>query len=247
MYHQVKNSGLGKNVISPYEFECDLKYLSENNYHTITMTQLVDYVYNGTSLPENPIILSFDDGYLTTYKYVYPLLQKYNMKIVLSIVGKVTDDFSKVVDNNISYAHMTWEQIGEMKASGTIELQNHSYNMHKVSNGRYGCGQMYHESLTDYKRVISEDVTTLQNKIELMTGDVPNTFTYPFGKYNDNTENILKELGFKATLTVQYGVNVLKPDKPEKLYGLKRICRAHNQSIQKMIKEGMKTLKYVDE
>jgi hypothetical protein len=60
-------------------------------------------------------------------------------------------------------------------------------------------------------------------------------------------EVILKELGFKATLTVQYGVNVIKPDKPEKLYGLKRICRAHNQSIQKMIKEGMKTIKYVDE
>lgn len=98
MYHQVKNEGFGKDVISPYEFESDLKFLSENNYNTITMTDLIAYVYDGIDLPLNSIILSFDDGYLTTYKYVFPLLKKYNMKIVLSIIGKSTDDFSKVKD-----------------------------------------------------------------------------------------------------------------------------------------------------
>jgi peptidoglycan/xylan/chitin deacetylase (PgdA/CDA1 family) len=244
MYHQVKNNSFGKDVISPYEFECDLKYLTENDYHTIVMADLIDYVYNDVQLPENPIILSFDDGYLNTYKNVFPLLKKYNMKIVLSIVGKSTDDFSRVHDDNIDYAHMTWSEVNEMAESGLVEIQNHTYNLHKVKNGRYGCGQKYNESIENYEKVISEDVKTFQTQIELMTKVAPTTFTYPYGKYNDNTEKILKNLGYKATLSCQYGVNVISKN-PEELYGLKRMCRAHNHNISKLIKEGMETLKYI--
>ncbi|MDD3172810.1 MAG: polysaccharide deacetylase family protein [Herbinix sp.] len=246
MYHQVKNNGLGKDVISPYEFETDLQYLSENNYTTITMFELIDYVYNDEELPPNPIILSFDDGYLSTYKNVFPLLQKYNMKIVLSIVGKSVDDFSKVVDNNIEHAHLTWNQINEMEQSGLVEIQNHTYNMHKIFNGRYGCGQKNNESLTNYEKVITEDVLTFQERLQTMLEILPSTFTYPYGKYNDNTDQILKKLGYKATLSCSYGVNLINKD-PEKLFGLKRMCRAHDHNINKLIKEGMETLKYIKE
>lgn len=244
MYHQVKNNSFGKDVISPYEFESDLIYLSEHDYHTIVMADLIDYVYNDVELPENPIILSFDDGYLSTYKNVFPLLKKYNTKIVLSIVGKSTDDFSRVHDDNVNYAHMTWNEVNEMAESGLVEIQNHTYNLHKVKNGRYGCGQKYNESLESYEKIITEDVKTFQTQIELMTKVVPNTFTYPYGKYNDNTENILKSLGYKATLSCQYGVNLIGKN-PEELYGLKRMCRAHNHNICKLIREGMETLKYI--
>ncbi len=244
MYHQVKNNELGKDVISPYEFESDLKYLSDNNYSTIAMTDLINYVYEDTDLPENPIILSFDDGYLSTYKYVFPLLQKYNKKIVLSIVGKSTDDFSKVNDNHLT-AHLTWKHLKEMEQSGFVEIQNHTYNMHKIKNGRYGCGQFCNESIFDYEQIITEDVTKFEERVQLMEIAPPNTFTYPYGKYNDNTEQILKKLGYKATLSCSYGMNLINKD-PEKLFGLKRMCRAHNHSINQLIKEGMETLKYID-
>lgn len=246
MYHQVKNSHLGKDVISPYEFENDLKYLTENNYNTITMNDLINYVYNGDPLPDNPIVLSFDDGYLSTYKNVFPLLKKYNMKIVLSIVGKSVDDFSKVDDNNVNFAHITWSEVNEMAQSGLVEIQNHSYNMHKITNGRYGCGQKYNEPLTNYEKAITEDVHTFQTQIELMADITTTTYTYPYGKYNDNTENILKILGYKATLSCRYGVNLISKD-PDKLFGLKRMCREHNHDICKLIREGMETLKYVNE
>jgi len=247
MYHQVKNNGLGKDVISPNEFENDLKFLSENNYNTITMTELIAYVYDGKQIPENPIILSFDDGYLTTYKYVFPLLKKYNMKIVLSIIGKSTDDFSRVKDENISYSHLTWDQILEMVESGLVEIQNHSYNLHNNRNGRYGCSQKNNECLTEYEKFLEEDIMKLQSKVQSVINEAPSTFTYPFGRYNNDTETIVKKLGFKATLSVTYGINVIKRGEPDSLYELKRICRSHNQSLSKLIKEGMKTLKNVPE
>lgn len=249
MYHQVKAKGLGKDVISPEEFENDLKYLAENNYTTITMSQLIDFVYEGAELPENPIILSFDDGYLSNYVNVFPLLKKYNMKIVMSIIGKSTDDFSKVVDNNIEHAHITWDQVKEMSDSGYVEIQNHSYNLHKISKSRYGSGQNENESLESYKEVLTNDISLLQSKVEEVTNKAPNTFAYPYGKYNNNTDEILRKLGIKATLSVKYGVNIFDRDNPnpDKLFGLKRICRAHTQSIGKVLRDGMETLKYSSE
>lgn len=246
MYHQVKDKKLGKDVISPYEFESDLIYLKEHNYNTITMTDLIHYVYYDKELPENPIILTFDDGYLNTYVNVFPLLKQYNMKIVLSIVGKSVDNYSKVCDNHIDYACITWDEVREMVDSGLVEIQNHSYDLHKIKNGRYGCYHKDGESFSQYEQVLMEDVSALQDKVKQITNSIPNTFTYPYGKYNNDTETILKQLGFKATLSCRYGVNLINKD-PEKLYGLKRICRAHNENVGVLISEAMKTLKYIKE
>ena len=242
MYHQVKDSGFGNDVISPAEFESDLKYLKENHYNTITMTQLIDYVYDKKELPQNPVILSFDDGYLSTYLNVYPLLKEYNMKIVLSIIGKSVDEFSKVRDENVNYSHITWDDVKEMQQSGLVEIQSHTYNLHKISKERYGCSQMANESLEHYEEFIANDINMLQEKIMAVTGNSPNSFTFPYGRYNEKLENIIKKQGFKATLTCKFGVNVIKND-PNTLYSLKRIRRAHNQSIKKMLKEGMATVK----
>ncbi len=246
MYHHVKNTQLGKNAISPYEFECDLKYLKENHYNTITMSQLIDYVYEGTELPPNPIILSFDDGHIDTYKNVFPLLKKYNMKIVLSVIGKSTEDFSRVRGSNADYAHMTYYQIKEMADSGLAEIQNHTYNLHAIRNGRYGCGQMKNEALSNYEKILSEDVSSFQESVCKEIDIIPNTFAYPYGKYNNNSEDILRKLGFKATLTCTYGVNVIN-NNPECLYELKRIGRSHNDGIAKLIQDAMLTLKFNSE
>jgi len=242
MYHRVINSDLGKDTISPLEFESDLKYLAENNYNTITMTQLINYVYDGKALPENPIMITFDDGYLTTYRYGYPLLQKYQMKIVLSIIGKSTDDFTRVGDDHLEYAHLTWPLLDEMLQSGLIEIQNHTYNLHSTRAGRVGCKQKRNESTEEYEAVLSEDVMKLQQEIIEMTGNAPTTFTIPYGEYNDNTIDIIKKLGFKAALTCDYGINKITNDK-EALFRLKRICRSHNYPIDELLKDVKKTIR----
>jgi len=90
MYHGILKDGnySGRFVITPDEFEQDLKYLSDNGYTSVFMSQIIDYVKNGTPLPEKPVVITFDDGYYNNYLYAYPLALKYNMKLVISIVGK---------------------------------------------------------------------------------------------------------------------------------------------------------------
>lgn len=242
MYHEIRKTNTGKDIITPSEFESDLKFLEENDYHTITMADLIAYVYDNKDLPENPIMLTFDDGYYNNYIYGFPLLQKYDIKIVLSIIGKGVDDFSRIKDENVNYSHTSWEQINEMLNDGRIEIQNHSYNLHQVKIGRYGSKKSFGESLDHYERVLTEDIGRLQNDIFLMTGQTPTTFTYPFGSVSKDSVPILKKMGFKASLSCKFGINLIEKD-PEKLFGLKRICRPHGVSLEKSIQKAMKTIK----
>lgn len=243
MYHEVKNFKLGKDVISPWDFESDLKYLQKNNYTTITMNDLLNYYNEDMSLPEKPILLTFDDGYLSNYKYVLPLLQKYNMKIVLSVIVKNTDDFSRFPDSNIDYAHVTWRQLNTMLATGLVEVQNHSYNLHYINNGRRGCTQKKGEPLSKYEELFKKDILKAQNKVYMMTGNLPSTFAYPYGGYSDNTDIILKKLGFQATLSCRYGINVVSRSNPAGLFRLKRLARSHRQNIAMLLDEAYKTIK----
>ena len=243
MYHEVKLTKAGKDVIMPYEFESDLKYLKSSGYKTVTMSDLIDYVYKGRALPEKPVVLSFDDGYLNNYVYVFPMLKKYRMKIVLSIIGKNTDDFTNIPDNNIDYSHVTWKQINEMIDSGLVEIQNHTYNMHTITKSRFGCAKKSGETQTHYAQVLENDIGRLQDEIKLFTGYTPSTFTYPYGKVSSGSVPVIKNMGFKASLSCDYGINIISKD-PSCLFNLKRVCRSHGVTAKKSIDGAVKTLKY---
>lgn len=243
MYHEVKPSKTRKDVITPYELESDLKYLKTSGYTAINMTDLIDYVDGKGNLPDKPIILTFDDGYYNNYVYAYPLLKKYKVKIVLSIIGKNTDDFTEYPSKNIDYSHVTWAQINEMLDSGLVEIQNHTYNLHSISKKRFGCQINKGESLAHYEQALTGDIEKLQKEILYETGETPNTFTYPYGKVSKESYSIIKKLGFRASLTCDYGVNIIKKD-PNILYGLKRTCRVHGVPIKSGLSQAMKTLEY---
>lgn len=234
LYHIISPKKSYQFGITPSELESDLIYLSKTGYTTITMTQLIDYVDTGKSLPPKPVILSFDDGYYNNYVYAFPLLKKYRVKMVFSIIGKSTDDFSMQPSDNLSYAHVTWDQLNEMIGSGLVEVQNHTYNLHESRAGRIGCTQKPCESKERYEKILTDDVGKLQNEIANRTGFTPNTFVYPYGRSSENTDGILKKMGFRATLSCDYGINLISRD-PDGLFGLHRIERTRGGSVETVL------------
>ncbi len=243
MYHEVKPNKSGKDAIQPWELENDLKWLEQNGYTTVTMADLFAYVDDGTPLPKKPVVLSFDDGYYNNYVYALPLLRQYGAKIVLSVLGKNTDDFSEYPSENIDYAHMTWEQLAELRDSGLVEIQNHTYDLHAHTKQRIGCTQSAGESDAAYETLLTDDLLQLQAEMEDHLGITPDAFAYPYGKYSDTTDSILRKLGFRATLTCDYGVNLLTRD-PDCLYRLKRVSRPHGQSIEQVLDGAFQTLRW---
>ena len=56
-------------------FRRQLDYL-EQRYNYVTMEEVVGAISRGLELPESPVLLTFDDGYVDHYQYVFPELSK---------------------------------------------------------------------------------------------------------------------------------------------------------------------------
>jgi len=237
MYHHIlKEKGRhGEFIISPDEFETDLKYIKENGYKTILPEDIISYQENGTPLPEKPIMLTFDDGHLSYLEYAVPLLEKYDMKALVSVVGAYTNDYTNCPDRCVSYAYLSWEDIKNLSASSHTEIGNHTYDMHKISGGRNGCSKIKGESIEHHRTIFTEDAQKMQSLIYEYTKKSPLCFTYPFGYLCDETETEIKNLGLKMSLSCTEGIN--KISKKSSLFKLKRFNRAHKRSVEGILKK----------
>lgn len=236
MYHSfLKDEKMqGDYTVSPELFEADLKYITANGYTTVTVNDLIAYVYEGKDLPDKCIMLTFDDGYYNNYYYAYPLLKKYNCKAVISPIASMTEKFTYSGEVSISYGNFSVSEMQEMINSGYIEIQNHSYDMHTLTP-RKGVEQKKGESFETYKNVITEDITKAQTFIKENTGEKPKCFVYPFGAESKSTLSIIKELGFVSTFTCTEKLNTITKD-PESLYELGRFRRDRKETMEQLLK-----------
>mgnify|MGYP000569041985 CR=1 FL=1 len=62
--------------IEPELFRAQLARLREQNYTSITLSDLYYAIEAGKPLPENPIVLTFDDGYRDNYEYAFPIMKE---------------------------------------------------------------------------------------------------------------------------------------------------------------------------
>ncbi len=241
MYHEVRDRDPGKDSILPEEMEGDLRYLLRAGYTTVFMEDVLDFVYSGKALPDKPILLTFDDGYESSYRHLFPLLKQYGAKAVISVIGKSADEFSRLPENGGPYVHSSWKELLEMRASGCVELQNHSYDLHRESGGEQGCKQRAGEDEQMYELRIRRDADRLQEELYRRTGSPASTFAYPYGFYSEELEGILEDCGFLATLTCDFGMNRLTRD-PDCLRRMKRICRSHGADLEKLLAHARATL-----
>lgn len=192
-------------------------------------SQVIDYVEHGTPLPEKPIVITFDDGYATNYTYVFPILQELDMKIELSVIGKA-----------IRYADwgLRWDQIREMTASGLVSIEPHTNGLHESTDSRTTMLKIPAESWTEYVCLVGDDTRQILDQITEETGSVPQTFTYPLGKYNAMTEAIVQRMGCKVSLTTKDGVARVVRGDPSSLRLMDRIgMDFRNGSVISVLKQ----------
>lgn len=225
MYHSLLKDPArhGKYVVSPDLFESDLRYLKEHGYSFVGIQELIDFVYSGAPLPKKSVVITFDDGYYNNYLYAYPLLEKYDAKMVISVIGKYTDLYDGEKPNAY-YSHVTWDMINEMLASGRVEIGNHTYSMH--TNGeRRGSKKIKGETDEHYSKILTEDIGKLQAEMFEHTGTYPSVYTYPFGAISNASFGIIADMGFLASLSCAEKPSTVTRGKPESLRCLGRFLR----------------------
>lgn len=189
MYHHIRiNPRPGDRVwailnVSPSQLDSQFSYLSGHNFHPISFGQLLDALDRKASLPENPIILSFDDGYRNFYEAAFPLLKKYHFKATEFVITGVVDLPS----------YLTWAEIAEMDKSGLVE---------------FGAHTRHHPNLPELSsEAVVNEIAGSKADLEQRLHKTVDLFAYPYGSYNDFILRAVREAGFRAAASTIYGVN----------------------------------------
>ncbi|MBQ7901729.1 MAG: polysaccharide deacetylase family protein [Clostridia bacterium] len=238
MYHNFLNdtSRCGKYTITPKLFEQDVQYLMDNGYEFVNCSDVIDYVYNQKPMPRKPVMITIDDGYYNNYTYIFPVMQKYNIKAVISPIAYESEKYTQSQDLNPAYANMAWDNIKEMCDSGLGEVQNHSYNMHQINSKVRGCAQLPGESKKQYTDRLYADLKKAHDLIVTNTGKTPQCMVFPFGMVSNGAGDVVKKLGYKMSLSCTEGISYINQDK-NCLYMLKRNNRPYGISSKEFFEE----------
>src|SRR5262245_33560816 len=114
-YHRV-GSGSSKMDISPAKLETQLEWLRSNGRPVVRLSDLAAFLAGKRALPKGAVVITFDDGYDSVYRYALPLLRKYDASATLFVYT----DFIGSRDG------LSWAQLDEMQRSGLIDIQSHS-------------------------------------------------------------------------------------------------------------------------
>lgn len=228
MYHHLSEDVTNSEMVSPAQFEAQIRALSEAGYTGVSFDELQAYVLQGEPLPEKPVVITFDDGYRSNYTLAYPILQKYNMKAAIFAIGV---SFGKDHYKDTDYAitpHFGAAEAAEMAASGLVSIQSHTYDMHQWlpyetgSAVRENILPLPGESEEAYVQTLTEDFTRSRAQLESATGQPVDVLAYPAGQYSTLAQVTLQSLGVHVTLSTNPGVNTVVKGLPQTLYAMLR-------------------------
>ena len=228
MYHHLSEDVTNSEMVSPEQFEVQIRALSEAGYTGVSFDELQAYVLRGEPLPEKPVVITFDDGYRSNYTLAYPILRKYGMKATIFAIGvSFGTDHYKDTDYAIT-PHFGAAEAAEMTASGLISIQSHTYDMHQWPPYETGSAvrenilQLSSESEEAYVQALTEDFTRSRALLEDATGRPVDVLAYPAGQYSTLAQVTLQSLGVHVTLSTNPGVNTVVKGLPQTLYAMLR-------------------------
>ena len=239
MYHHFDDTTNLGAVVAKDEFKKQIKYLKDNGYNTITVQELIDYKNGKIDLPEKPVLITADDGYLSNYEFMYPILKENNMKATIFVIGDNIDNADENNKNGVGLHKFNWTQAKEMYDSGVIDIQSHTYDSHKKGEtikGEKGIfsNPLKGESKEEYITRITQDMKKTIKTFEKNMGYAPIALAYPYGEFSDESEKVVKENGIKATFTVKSG-KVTRKNKST--YLLNRVTVSGEDDINTFIKK----------
>lgn len=214
--------------ITAKELEKDIRYLTNKGYSPVFVSELADSLHGECTLPLKSVLLTFDGGCASYYTELFPLLKKYRFKATVTVYGEQTEYASNSADDNSAF--LRWNEIKEMDSSGLIEFSNGTYSMIQGVQFR----QSKDEDYEQFRTRIVNDIDRLQSIFQQNCGFEPCIFTYPGGIAEDNAARLVKNLGFKAALSL--GDKPVHTDGKKKTdtYRISRYARSDIRNIDDM-------------
>ena len=224
MYHHINPAGNFVNV-KPHIFENQMRFLNKQGFTTLNTNDFLSIIEGSVLLPEKPIMITFDDGWLDNWIYAFPILKKYGIKAVVFAVTSFIQERGirqrsdegvahglpphneclKMIESGLASDVMcSWAELGEMEKSGLVEVQSHTHT-HKRWD------RLYADPLERIK-ALRDELLISRNIIEERLGKRCDSLCWPWGKYDVEYIAAAKEAGYKILFTTDKGTNTIKTD-----------------------------------
>ena len=188
VYHRFGDTRYPSTNISIEKFEDHLRYLRDNNYNVVLLSEIVARLRRGEDLPPRCVALSADDAYASVLTGALPLLDKYAVPMTLFVN-------TAAVGGN---SYMSWDQLRLLDARDNIEIGNHS------AHHPYYVSIPAHAG-PEWEQLVRKDLQESQQAFEEHIGYIPKLFAYPYGEYSPELMRIIEDMGFSAAFSQQSG------------------------------------------
>lgn len=188
LYHHIAEyKNPNRYYVPPATFAEQMRWLYENGYTAITLTQLTDVIRRGGDLPARPVVITFDDGDADVYQNAFPIMRQYGFVGVFYLVANRMNG-QDVVPN---------DALREMVAAGW-EMGSHSNS---------------HVDLTEDHDLLPVEVFGSKKALEDALGVAIQSFAYPFGAIDPSVANAVANAGYTSAvglgISTRHGMNSL--------------------------------------
>ena len=167
MYHRFNENKYPSTNVQMDIFKKQINIIKNKNYE-FEIPKNFDLLFNKPK-SKKKILITIDDAFSSFYENAWPFLKENKIPFILFVstqpVGKK--------------GYMTWDQIKEVEKENFAFIGNHSHSHEYLLDF----------SFSDFKKDIDNSIRIFNEKL----GYNPIFFSYPFGEYNLEQINYIKE------------------------------------------------------
>lgn len=220
-YHQVEPRASGKFSLSTDKFRQQLEYLRSRNFTSLNSDDLEQIMAGKRPVPENAIIITFDDGFRTVYDYAFPIMKEFGFKGIVCVYPAFIG----------SGKAMNWNQLQNLINEGW-SVESHSMTHANLSTKV--------DQPEIEKTFLEKEIINSRQIIEKKLGNKVKFMVWPYGCYTTQAIEMARGAGYVGAMTVDGGASY-----PElSSFQLKRQVVYANDDMNKfLIRLGMRALK----
>ncbi|MEY9092513.1 polysaccharide deacetylase family protein [Paenibacillus sp. RC84] len=203
MYHHIHDQDTSSSTITSKLFRDQMNYLLAKGYHFITLQEFKQYLA-GASVPDNAVLVTFDDGYESVYSHAYPVLKELKISAVNFIITETLADPKATM-----IPSMSKEELTRMShETNFIENQCHTNASHrKLDSGEaalVGRDTVNGVQETDeqYRSRIYNDAAACASNLSPLQELPVDTVAYPYGIIADEGAEMYSKAGFRYGFTI---------------------------------------------
>ena len=197
MYHIVDNprdTSEQKYCCSVKNFEQQMQYLKQTEYSPVSLDSYISSLRNNSPIPDNPIIITFDDGFEDFLHNAVPAAQKHDVPLTLFMVAKGIGGTNQ------------WMHVGgkpKRKLLNQKDLLDCA-----VAGVTIGSHTLSHPRLTEVDdKLANNEIKLSKMHLQDVLGEEVKHFAYPYGLYDPKHLRIVEEAGYVSACSTRSGFN----------------------------------------